>query len=61
MLAALLQSGEQSLSALATDACLDGVLVKEEDDLEEAGPGDITEPVGPSTPSAPSSLDPLSS
>eukprot|EP00969_Alexandrium_andersonii_P077287 3407711-Alexandrium_andersonii.AAC.1 len=61
MLAALLQSGNQSLSALSADAYLGGVQIKEEDDVEEAGPGGVAEPVGPSTPSAPSSLGPFSS
>eukprot|EP00969_Alexandrium_andersonii_P107828 4757022-Alexandrium_andersonii.AAC.1 len=61
MLAALYESGERSLSALASNAHLGGVLIKEEDDVEEAGPGEVAEPVGFSTPSAPSTTDPFSS
>eukprot|EP00969_Alexandrium_andersonii_P159071 7027437-Alexandrium_andersonii.AAC.1 len=61
MLAALQQGDALSLSALAADACLGGTRIKEEDDVEEADPEGMAEPVGSGTPSAPTSTDPLSS
>eukprot|EP00969_Alexandrium_andersonii_P155923 6893769-Alexandrium_andersonii.AAC.1 len=61
MLAALTKRGRHTMSSLVSEACLDGVPVKEEDDLEEAGAEGAAGPVGPSTPGAPSTLDPQSS
>eukprot|EP00969_Alexandrium_andersonii_P183023 8087100-Alexandrium_andersonii.AAC.1 len=51
------------MAALAADACFQGRPIKDEDELEEdESAGGMAEPVGvASTPSAPSSGDPLSS
>eukprot|EP00969_Alexandrium_andersonii_P081481 3591381-Alexandrium_andersonii.AAC.1 len=63
MFAAINSIGDSSMAALAADAHFQGRPIKDEDEIEEDDDaGGMAEPVGiATTPSAPSSGDPLSS